>query len=466
MKKKMLMLPLMLMLMLILALTSTAAGLPINDEYFINIAIGDNENITFAGHTDSETEGNWIVLKGGTSIKLPSPLTFGYHGINSTTFVSNGKTISVTANMENNTDYIVEYPYDKHPMFTNVTGKNDLVIDFYGSNYFAGKGVDVYLIRTSPSNLKNAVDDLSKGDSSYFRNLGSSSYATSLNKLLDNKGDFKSMSFGKLDAGDYVIIILQNTSYLPGANDLSILSATAFEVLEYDSIMSAPNNAAPDSTVIVSMSLTDASVGSYTYGAILVHESAYKAAIMLESNGTKLGTDLLMNGADLIKGFKVSGVGSSNFDSADATDIINDVIGANDGVVTFKTTDSNSTSILLDTDGLRRVNYVLLVGVYKSGDNLVAFGQSDVTLSSGTPPSPPSSNRRNNRVNVNFNAELNDSEEGNEEAFMSVPERQPVEYEPDVEQPTTEFQTTEPNLSGSLWGFLSKIWHSFLNLFG
>ncbi|MCK5724554.1 MAG: TIGR04279 domain-containing protein, partial [Gammaproteobacteria bacterium] len=223
-----------IMLMLLLAFTSTAVGSPTGDEYFVNIAIGDNENVTFADHTSSSTDGNWIVLKGGTSVKLPSPLTFGYHGINSTSYVSNGKTINITANVENNTDHIVEYPYGKHPMLTNVSGKNDLDIEFYGSQDFAGKGVDVYLIHTSPSSLKNAFDAAAKGDTSSFRNLLSSSYEISLNKSLNNSGDM-SMSFGGVDAGDYVMFVLLNTSYLTGANDLSILSATTFQVLEYDS---------------------------------------------------------------------------------------------------------------------------------------------------------------------------------------------------------------------------------------
>ena len=371
-----------IMLMLLLAFTSTAVGSSTGDEYFVNIAIDGNENITFSDHTSSSTDGNWIVLNGGTSAKLPSPLTFGYYGINSTSYISNGKAISITANMENNTDHIVEYPYDKHPMLTNVSGKNDLDIEFYGSQDFANKGVDVYLIRTSPSSLKNAFDAAAKGDTSSFRNLLSSSYEISLNKSLNSSGDM-SMSFDRVDAGDYVMFVLLNTSYLTGVNDLLILSATTFQVLEYDSLMSAPKGAAPDSTVRVSMSLINATDGSYTYGAMLVHKDAYRAAISLEFNGTKAGTNLMVNGADIIKGYKIAGVGSSNVDKTMAIDLINDMLGANNGTVTVKSTDRNSTSILLVTDGLRNGNYVLLVGVYKPGENLVAFGQSDVTISSG-----------------------------------------------------------------------------------
>lgn len=460
-----------IMLMLLLAFTSTAVGSPTGDEYFVNIAIGDNENVTFADHTSSSTDGNWIVLKGGTSVKLPSPLTFGYHGINSTSYVSNGKTINITANVENNTDYIIEYPYGKHPMLTNVSGKNDLDIEFYGSQDFAGKGVDVYLIRTSPSSLKNAFDAAAKGDTSSFRNLLSSSYEISLNKSLNNSGDM-SMSFGGVDAGDYVIFVLLNTSYLTGANDLSILSATTFQVLEYDSIMSAPDMVKSDSKVKVSMSLMNASNASYTYGALLIHKNAYRAAVRLEFNGTKAGTNLMINDADLIKGYKIAGVGLSNVNKTIATDLINDIIGANNGTVTVKTAD-NSTSILLDTEELKNGNYVLIVGVYKSGENLVAFGQSDVTISSGTPRKKSSSGgggyyQPTVVQNESIGEDVGEVEEDvpKNKGFMSVANRPTGDAEPDVE-PTTEFKTTEPGykrLLQSLIEFVSVVSGKFAGL--
>lgn len=461
-----------IMLMLLLAFTSTAVGSPTGDEYFVNIAIDGNENITFADHTSSSTDGNWIVLKGGTSVKLPSPLTFGYHGINSTSYVSNGKAVSITANMENNTDYIIEYPYGKHPMLTNVSGKNDLDIEFYGSQDFANKGVDVYLIRTSPSSLKNAFDVAAKGDTSSFRNLLSSSYNISLNQSLDNSGDMN-MNFGRVDAGDYVIFVLLNTSYLTGVNDLSILSATTFQVLEYDSVMSAPTRAAPDSNVWVSMSLMNASDDSYTYGALLIHKNAYRAAVRLEFNGTKAGTNLMINDADIITGYKIAGVGLSNVDKTIATDLINDIIGANNGTVTVKTTDQNSTSISLVTDGLKNGNYVLLVGVYKPGENLVAFEQSDVTISSGMPSKKSSSGgggyyQPTFVQNESIEEDVGEVEEDvpKNKGFMSVANRPTGDAEPDVE-PTTQFKTTEPGykrLLQSFIGFGSVVSEKFVSL--
>ena len=451
-----------IMLMLLLAFTSTAVGSPTGDEYFVNIAIDGNENVTFADHTSSSTDGNWIVLKGGTPVKLPSPLTFGYHGINSTSYVSNGKAISITANVENNTDHIVEYPYGKHPMLTNVSGENDLDIEFYGSQDFAGKGVDVYLVRTSPSSLKNAFDAAAKGDTSSFRNLLSSSYEISLNKSLNNSGDMN-MSFGGVDAGDYVMFVLLNTSYLTGANDLSILSATTFQVLEYDSVMSAPAMVESDSNVKVSMSLMNASNASYTYGALLIHKNAYRAAVRLEFNGTKAGTNLMINDADLIKGYKIAGVGLSNVNKTIATDLINDTIGANNGAVTVKTTGKNSTSILLVTDGLKNGNYVLIVGVYKSGENLVAFGQSDVTISSGTPHKKSSSSggryfQATVVQNESIEEDVGEVEEDvpNTKKLMSVANRPTGDAGPDVE-PTTEFKTTEPGYKRLLQSFIEFV---------
>jgi len=367
----------LLTITLLISFTSVAAGSIANDEYIMNITIDSNENVTFANHT-SAADGNWISLTEGTVIKVPS-LNFIYSGVNNTSYRVNERDISVHLNLESNKQYKVEYPFSTHPMYTNVSSKNKVNISYNGSRYFENKNVDIYLIKTAPTSLKDAYDKITRGNTTIFRNLLNESVNKSLNCHLDSEGDIANISFGPLDAGDYVVVLLLNSSCLPNENDLSILSATAFMVLEYESEVSVASAAKVDDILPVSINV-NASEGDYTYGAILIHSEAYHADMRLTCNGSRDGTNLTVDGVYLIKGYQIVGTGSSNVDRSTIQDIIGTIIGPNNGTVSYKNTNRNSTIISLTTNDLRVGEYILITAVYKPGELLVALNQSEISI--------------------------------------------------------------------------------------
>ena len=150
--------------------------------------------------------------------------------------------------------------------------------------------------------------------------------------------------------------------------------------MEYESTITAQSIVTLGDTFYVGIELTNAPSETYTYGAVLIHESAYRAEMQLKFDGTRAGTNLTLNGADIIQGYEIAGIGLSNLNKTTIQNIINDGIGSNNGSVTLKTASTNSTSIPLVTSQLRTGNYILLTGVYKSGEMLVAFNQTEVLM--------------------------------------------------------------------------------------
>ena len=104
-------------------------------------------------------------------------------------------------------------------MFTDVSGKNNVSMSFNGSTYFANNGIDVYLIETGVTSLKDAFNDITNGDTTSFRNLLDNAYLKEFNTALDGSGDVK-LNFGAVSAGDYVIFTLLNSSHLSDLNDM------------------------------------------------------------------------------------------------------------------------------------------------------------------------------------------------------------------------------------------------------
>ena len=94
---------------------------------------------------------------------------------------------------------------------------------------------------------------------------------------------------------------------------LTVLSATAFIVAEYELHVSAPASIAKGEDLDISMSLENApDENNCTYGAVLIKDQAYKANIKIDSNGTKNGTSVIVNEVNLIDEFDIN---SSNYRS-------------------------------------------------------------------------------------------------------------------------------------------------------
>ncbi|MCG7848437.1 MAG: TIGR04279 domain-containing protein [ANME-2 cluster archaeon] len=356
-----------------------------------NISINSSENVTFANHNDSKIEGNWIDLSGGTPITLPT-LNFIYYGINNSTFTINGKTVNITTSVDSNTDYSILYPYSSHSLYTNVTGSNVVNMSFYGSSYFANKGIDIYFVSSTPEGIWDIFNDAMDGNTTPFRDLLNESDKL-LNYSLNETGDNSSISFNPEQAGDYVVLVILNSSYLTNEDDLSVLSTTVVQILKYESVVTAPAEAETNSVVNVMINLTNAgSLVNYTYGAVLVHKDAYNATLRFNFNGTRNQTNLTIDGEYLIENGELSGINLSSLNTTRLTNIITTVMGLNNGTLLIKEdVNSNNTSILLDTEDLNTGDYYLLVGAFESNDRLVAFNQSVVNIyTPETPTSAPS----------------------------------------------------------------------------
>ena len=357
-----------------------------DDPEFVNITI-DVNSIIFANHSGSTTEGNWIYLSGGDPIELPSPFTLTYYGTNFSSSLKDGKTINVTIDVEDNTDYVVPYPHTTHDMFTNVSGKNNVHMYFNGTTCFANDCTDVYLVKMSKTSLRDAFNNITDGNFvGFYHNLLGNPYETKLNESLDVSGDMD-LNFGEVDAGDYAIFILLNNSDMD--HKKSILSATTFQVLDYDSTTTVPSEVTLGDTFNANINLTNAPTGTYTYGAVLVHENAYYADMQLKFNGTRAGTNLTLNGVDIIQGYEVLGVGLSSVNLTTVLDTISDGIDPIDGCVMVNETNANNASIKFNTNGLSAGNYILLTGFYNPDGRLVAFNQCEISISAPTPTPTP-----------------------------------------------------------------------------
>ncbi|MBC2697289.1 MAG: TIGR04279 domain-containing protein [ANME-2 cluster archaeon] len=358
-------------------LVPDAAGSAMDSPYLLNISINSTEDLSFANHNESPIEGNWIKLNGGTPVTLPA-LNLIFNSVNSSNYTLNGKAINITTSVDNYSDYLIEYPYSSHSIYTNVSDSDEVNLSFFGSSHFADLSIDIYLVNSTIDEVWDIFNDVIDGNTTLIRNLLNDSEER-LNYSLNGTGDSSSISFGSQQAGDYIILVLLNSSHT-NPNEYSILSATAVQILKYESVVTAPASAKTNNIVPVQIELTGANQ-NYTYGAILIHKDAYEATLRFEFNGTGKQTNLTIDGADLIEMGELTGINLSSLNTTKLQEIIETVIGPENGTVAFTdNTDSISASFSLTTNDLNTGDYYLLVGAYESGERLVAFDQSIINI--------------------------------------------------------------------------------------
>lgn len=322
----------------------------------------DSENLTFINHS-SAIDGNWIELLGGTNITIPE-LTLVYSGINNTTYTQDGKSISINSSIEPYQDFIVKYPFNTHKIYLN---NSTVSFTFHNSSDFT-QNVDVYLIKTSPTKLRDIANSVIHGNTTPLKDLLNNSIKT------PNKSpvELRNYALGNLPPGDYILLLMLNESNL---NNLTFVAATAFEVLEYELNITASISNFLDISVELNAS------GSYTYGAALIHNDSYSCTLKLRSNGTKAGTNLTADGVSLVEAFKIAGVGLQNINRNILREKVEQFLGANNGTILFKTA-GNNTTLSLNLEDLKIGKYILLAGAWSSGpdERLVGFAQKEVEL--------------------------------------------------------------------------------------
>lgn len=430
-------------LLVTLFFVTSAAASSMNDEYIMEINIDEN-NFNIADHSGSGIEGNWISLSGGSGFSLPYPLSFTYNGVNYTETTINGREINVSLNVDNFSDYVINYPYATHQMYTNVSGLNDVKIEFHGSNYFANKEVDVYLLNSTVSDVNQIMSDLLEGDTSNLGEMKDS--AQSKVVTLDRSGD-TSITYNPLDAGSYCVVMIL-------ADDITfenvLLSATAFEVLNYESIVTVSSE---QGNVTLDVQLEDAPDISYTYGAILVKESKYNADVRVEFDGTKEGFDGFVNGVAVIDGFDLVGMDLNDMHKGDISDRLTMIYGSGNITFASNTTPYSAASLMINTTSLSSGNYILFTGVM-SDQGLVAFDEKKGSINKGqfqlTPPKKKSSGRGRSSSGGGGSVSSGESYENivvKNVLLMKIYKDQDVEYSFNDEQNPIRFVRLTPLLN-------------------
>ncbi|AKB50133.1 hypothetical protein MSBRW_0880 [Methanosarcina barkeri str. Wiesmoor] len=345
----------------------------------------NGDSVIFADHDDSQDEGGWIQLSGGQEIQLPQPLSFIYNGTNC---VEKAGTI-VKLNKDNNTEVNYTYPYATHPFYTD--GQR-VTMTYNGPSALKNQKVNVYLVNgSSVSSVKKAIvlagnESINLGeifgegtDNSYIR----------LCATLDKKGDLlKPITFYSLKPGSYgIIVTLADDKYRENTSmEKKVLSATGFEIVNYELKTKADNNIKEGDNLDVTMSLKKAPAdGEFTYGALLINEEAYRAEINVSTNGTINGTNASINDLDI----RDLGINSTNYKSklnkSELTKAAQTLIGEGNGTISIG--DKNQDTLSLTTFDLAPGDYILITGAYEPGKGLVGIDQDKLKISTkGTSP--------------------------------------------------------------------------------
>ncbi|KKH94297.1 hypothetical protein EO95_14890 [Methanosarcina sp. 1.H.T.1A.1] len=369
-------------LMITFSLISVSAAFS-EEEPWIAVLEKNDNSVFFADHNESLTEGGWILLSGGEEIQLPQPLNFTYSGANS--LQSAGTTLELKSGVSagDDTELVLTYPYSTHPFYT----ENEKVkMDFKGPAAFGKQKVNIYLVQGLDVNsLKDAFTDLRDGNAGSFKEIfDSSTGSTTLvtTTVLNETGDLSApLTLDPLPAGSYGVLIMLagNENEEPEA-ERKVLSATCFEVLEYELKVDSPNKLKECENLEVSLNLKKAPAqGSYTYGALLIREDAYRAEINVSSNGTVHGTDIFVNGIDIIDEF---GINSTNYESKfskdELTTEIQTLIGEGNGTISIG--DENQNTLSLTTFDLPPGDYLLFAAAYENGKGLTGIAQKELAI--------------------------------------------------------------------------------------
>jgi methanogen extracellular protein (TIGR04279 family) len=375
-----------LLFIVLLAMTAEVHGSP----FLVSInATPDKVHLARPG--DSATEGNWMTLTGGYPIGFPQ-MDYTYTGVKSSG--------NITLDFDNSSPFSVTCPFTSQDVYV---GSSTVTLTFFGdSSSFANKAADVYTVRTTPTELRDAVDHLYDGDSTLFKSLLDSAVKKSTNQPINATGGL-TLDIGPLAPGDYVVFLLLNTAGSPfgfSSNDLPVLGMVPLQVLEYGSAVAAPSSVTQGSNLDITAQIGGSPPGSYRYGVMLWKKSR-GLDLLMEHDGTKAGLDLKANGQDLVEGFVFMGVGLNNVDKTVAQERLEGMVGQGNGAVGITDYVNDTTkTITLSTSGLETGEYLLYTALWQDvTSKIIAFNQTTVAIKAqpqepqkeggGSPPPPP-----------------------------------------------------------------------------
>ena len=371
----------LIVLTLIFVLSSVSAAFSV-EEPWISVIEKNGNSVYFADHNENLTEGGWILLSGGNEIQLPQPLNFTYNGTDS--LKSAGASLKLRSEAsEKETKIAFTYPYTTHPIYTE---KDKVDVDYKGPAAFGQQKVNIYLVEgLDLTSLDEAFTDVRDENEvslkEVFDNSTNSTTPVSTVTLNENGDLPSSFTLGPLPAGSYgLLIMLAGGENENPELERKVLSATCFEVLEYELKIKSPNSLRECNNLEVNLDLKKAPAqGNYTYGALLIREDAYRAEVNVSSNGTRAGTRIFVNGIDIIDEFDVN---STNYESKlgkyELQTEIQTLIGEGNGTISIG--EENQNALCLTTFDLPPGDYLLFAGAYENGKCLIGIDQTEVSI--------------------------------------------------------------------------------------
>jgi methanogen extracellular protein (TIGR04279 family) len=352
----------------VLSVTGVGAQVKMDENYSVSVVIetaGIIENLTFAAHTNSADEGNWILLENGESVLLPD-ITFRYAGVNYTNYTGTGTTVTITKNPKLN-NKTVFYPYKHHKVYIQGS-RNNISGVFYGSTCFANINVDAHLISITASDMSNMLDEALNGNTIPFHNLLNKSVCSTI--VLNKTGDAK-LDLGRPIAGGYMIVIINRTN-----RDITLFATAPVHVLKYElAVTVSPLAPQPGDFIDIAVELLNATNWNYSYYVILMHEDDYRTAIVLQGTIAEHGFDLSLNNVWLNK-TEITGL-----DRYTLIEIVEKTTkNASLGFTKSKQTTASLT--LITEANMKLGEYVLLVVVNSPNEKLVALKQTKISFPS------------------------------------------------------------------------------------
>ncbi|MDD4121168.1 MAG: TIGR04279 domain-containing protein, partial [Clostridia bacterium] len=164
--------------------------------------------------------------------------------------------------------------------FRYYTPSDTVEISFEGNSSFANQAIEVYLI-DSTVNLAystfNAFDKKDKNDFNALLEGPAKGKFTKYSSVLDDNGNYYK-DFEGLEPGHYILAVLLDKGNSP---DLTMLSASMFEVVQYPALLTAPSTADPDSDLSINIKVAGPD-STDTYGAVLINKNEYVALLEKE----------------------------------------------------------------------------------------------------------------------------------------------------------------------------------------
>ena len=331
-------------------------------------------------HNSDPSEGNWITMGSPYDerrIQVPQPINIRYSGPR---FEKYGG-VSSNLSTDNDGNYTMNYPSDSSYSTFPVYLPDDKVnMSFFGNSSLKGK-VDIYVLNVTSKSAYGIIGAFNTGnlgnlESLFLKSIGRN--CTKYSTVLGENGDLLNYSLGSYDPGQYCMVMIQENE----DHSLTVLSATAFIVAEHDLHIMAPAKIEKGDNLDISMESEDTPDSSnYTYGAVLVNEQAYRANIEIDSNGTKNGTSLIINGVKVIDKFDIN---ASNYRSKltknELQKEIQTLIGDGNGSLALG--EPGQKNLSLTTSELPEGHYFLFAGAYDPKMKIAGLTQLDIEITS------------------------------------------------------------------------------------